>query len=93
MIHGLFSLVSNLASRIAGRSRGGLAILVDDLQQADRPSLRFLAYLALRIADLPIALVAAVRGGEAPHDPGAVWTMQNAPDATVLYPGPQPAWG
>ena len=86
VIHGLFSLVSNLASRIAGRSRGGLAILVDDLQQADRPSLRFLAYLALRIADLPIALVAAVRGGEAPHDPGAVWTMQNAPDATVLYP-------
>lgn len=88
VIHGLFSLVSNLASHISGRSRTGLAVLVDDLQHADRSSLRFLAYLAVRLADLPIALVVAVREGEAPGDPVAVWTIQNGPDATVLYPRP-----
>ena len=32
-------------------------MLVDDVQWADRPSLRFLAYLADRIADLPLLLV------------------------------------
>jgi DNA-binding CsgD family transcriptional regulator len=86
IIHGLFWLVSKLASRAATRSPPGLAILVDDLQDTDRPSLRFLAYLAVRIADLPIALLATVREGEVPHDPVALWTIQNAPEATVLHP-------
>ena len=36
-----------------------LLITVDDAQWADPPSLRFLGYLARRIADLPIALVVA----------------------------------
>jgi DNA-binding CsgD family transcriptional regulator/tetratricopeptide (TPR) repeat protein len=38
-------------------------LLVDDLQWADQPSLRWLAYLAVRIQDLPIQLVVAVREG------------------------------
>ena len=42
-------------------------MLVDDAQWADGPSLRFLAYLAERLADLPIALVVSMRPGE----PGA----------------------
>ena len=44
-----------------------LVMLVDDAQWADGPSLRFLAYLAERLADLPIALVVSMRPGE----PGA----------------------
>ena len=38
-----------------------LLITVDDAQWADQPSLRFLGYLARRVADLPIALVVATR--------------------------------
>lgn len=46
-----------------------LLITVDDAQWADLPSLRFLGYLARRVADLPIALVVATRpptGGTGP---------------------------
>lgn len=46
-----------------------LLITVDDAQWADAPSLRFLGYLARRVADLPIALVVATRpptGGTGP---------------------------
>ena len=38
-----------------------LLIAIDDAQWADAPSLRFLAHLARRLADLPIALVVATR--------------------------------
>ena len=38
-----------------------LLITVDDAQWADTPSLRFLAYLSRRIADLPVTLIVATR--------------------------------
>ena len=38
-----------------------LLIAIDDAQWADAPSLRFLAHLARRLADLPLALVVATR--------------------------------
>lgn len=38
-----------------------LLITVDDAQWSDQPSLRFLGYLARRVADLPIAVVVATR--------------------------------
>lgn len=38
-----------------------LLITVDDAQWADQPSLRFLSYLARRVADLPIAVVVGTR--------------------------------
>jgi DNA-binding CsgD family transcriptional regulator len=67
-VHGLFRLAARLASEGEdGAGTGTLAILVDDVQWADGPSLRFLAYTAARIAELPIALVVAMRPGE----PGA----------------------
>ncbi len=46
-----------------------LLITVDDAQWADQPSLRYLGYLARRVADLPIALVVSTRpptGGTGP---------------------------
>jgi DNA-binding CsgD family transcriptional regulator len=46
-----------------------LLITVDDAQWSDQPSLRFLGYLARRVADLPIALVVGTRppsGGTGP---------------------------
>ena len=43
-------------------------LAVDDLQWCDRPSLRFLAYLARRIEGLPVLVAATVRTGEAGTD-------------------------
>ena len=53
VMHGLYWLVSNLADRAP------LALLVEDAQWADEPSLRLFAYLAQRIEELPVALVVA----------------------------------
>ena len=87
VIHGLFWLAANL---IAPRERQAqpvpLAMLVDDLQWADRPSLRFLAYLADRIADLPLLLVAHVRQGEEPADQRALMALREAADDSLLRP-------
>ena len=61
VIHGLYWLTVNIAEQRP------VAILVDDVLWADEFSLRYLAYLADRIDDIPAALVAAIRHG----DPGA----------------------
>jgi DNA-binding CsgD family transcriptional regulator len=61
LIHSLYRLVADLAARRP------LALLVDDAHELDAPSLRFLAYLARRVRDLPVVLVIALR----PSHPGA----------------------
>ncbi|HEV7607670.1 MAG TPA: AAA family ATPase, partial [Steroidobacteraceae bacterium] len=58
VIHGLYWLTVNLAEQRP------LAIVVDDLPWADDLSLQFLAYLADRLDDLPVALVLSVRSGD-----------------------------
>jgi DNA-binding NarL/FixJ family response regulator len=80
-INGLFWLISTLA-----RERP-LAIVVDDVQWADEPSLEFLGFLARRIEGLPVLLVAAMRPArEAPgHLPMA---LVAEPTASVLRPAP-----
>jgi DNA-binding CsgD family transcriptional regulator len=61
VIHGLYWLTVNIAEQRP------TAILVDDVLWADEFSLRYLAYLADRIDDMPAAVVVAIRHG----DPGA----------------------
>jgi DNA-binding CsgD family transcriptional regulator len=61
--HGLYWLVANLAER------GPLALLVDDVQWCDEPSLDWLLYLARRLERLPVLLVLAAGRGE-PDPPG-----------------------
>ena len=58
VIHGLNWLTVNLAE-----SRP-LAILVDDVHWADELSLRSLIYIAERLADIPVALIAVIRSGD-----------------------------
>jgi hypothetical protein len=80
-INGLFWLVSSLA-------RGGpLALVVDDVQWADEPSLEFLGFVARRIEGLPLLLTAATRPVKetAGRMPAALMTE---PGATVLRPAP-----
>ena len=68
-VHGLFRLATMLTDEEGDGEP--LAILVDDLHWCDGPSLRFLAYLAVRLADLPIAVICTTRPGEESTDPRA----------------------
>ncbi|MET9229611.1 AAA family ATPase [Lentzea sp. NPDC003310] len=63
VLHGVYRLVAALASR------ADLLVVVDDAHWADAASLRWLAYLALRVRSLPVALVLAVGAGERCDDP------------------------
>lgn len=86
LIHALTWMVRNLAGMDEDPS--GVLMLIDDLQWADVPSLRFLAYLAERIADLPVALLTAVRSGESVAEPRALRALRAAAGRDVLRPGP-----
>jgi DNA-binding CsgD family transcriptional regulator len=77
-LHGLFWLTSNLAERRP------LALLVDDAQWVDPPTVRWFAYLAARIEDLPTMLVLAHRHEE--DETGAMALI--ATRARVIAPGP-----
>jgi DNA-binding CsgD family transcriptional regulator len=63
LVHALFWACANLAER------GPLLVVVDDTQWADPASLRFLVYLARRVEELPVAVVASISTGE-PDAPG-----------------------
>jgi DNA-binding CsgD family transcriptional regulator len=84
LIHGLFCLVRNLTSAVAASS--AVTMLVDDVHWADRRSLRFLAYLADRIAELPVALIVAARTGEPATDRAALTALRAAAAGDLLHP-------
>ena len=87
VIHGLFWLACNLiAPPDVETPAAPLAMLVDDLQWADRPSLRFLAYLADRIAELSLLLVVTIRRGEEATDQRALMALRDAADDALLRP-------
>ena len=74
--HGLHWLCARLADERP------LALLVDDAHWADELSLRFLAYLAARIEEIPACAVVAVRTGEAAAAPAALAeVIEHAPSA------------
>ena len=68
------------------RPSGRMLLAVDDAQWADEPSLRFLAYLARRVRELPVAIVVAAR----PPLPGEDRTVLEAiaDEAEALAPAP-----
>jgi DNA-binding CsgD family transcriptional regulator len=88
MMQGLFWLARNLVAPSSEASSGDpLLMLVDDVHCADGPSLRFLAYLAKRIGDLPIGLVVACRPGETIADEQALAALRDAAEDALLRPG------
>jgi DNA-binding CsgD family transcriptional regulator len=83
-LHGLYWLAANTAARQP------LLIAVDDAHWADMPSLRWLAYLAVRVEDLPVLVVATVRPPGAAAHSGSLATIAQA--GTTVRPsslGPQ----
>ena len=80
-LHGLYWLVVNLADAQP------LLVAVDDAHWADVASLRWLIYLARRLAGVPLALVFATRSAE----PGPVQDLHDEPlvipELAVVQPG------
>src|SRR3954470_8154996 len=81
MLHGLYWLAANFASR------GPVLLVVDDLHWADEPSLRWLAYLAHRLDGLPILLLAGTRPPEQANLPALVSEVLSDPVALTIRPG------
>jgi DNA-binding CsgD family transcriptional regulator len=81
MLHGLYWLAANFASRKP------TLLVVDDLHWADEPSLRWLAYLAHRIEGLPLLLLAGTRPPEQANSPALVTELLDDPAAIALRPG------
>jgi DNA-binding CsgD family transcriptional regulator len=81
-LHGLYWLTVNLA----GEQR--LLIVVDDLHWCDRPSLRFLAYLAPRLEGLAALLVFGLRTAEPGTDPMLVGQLAAGGAGLRLEPRP-----
>ncbi|HTX45433.1 MAG TPA: LuxR C-terminal-related transcriptional regulator [Solirubrobacteraceae bacterium] len=84
IIHGLFWLARKWASGVA--SAGPLALIVDDVDCTDGPSLRFLAYLASRIGKLPIAVVVGARPDQPSADPPSLRALRSSSELLMLSP-------
>ena len=63
-----------------------LLLAVDDAQWCDEPSLRFLAYLARRVQELPVAVVVAARPALPGEDRAVLEAL--AAEADALAPAP-----
>ena len=81
-LHGLYWLATNLAED------GRLLLVVDDLHWCDAPSLRYLAYVARRLAGSGIVLALGLRSGEPGIDPVLVAELASNPDALRVVPRP-----
>ena len=75
--HGLYWLLANLAREAP------VAVVVDDAQWADEPSVGFLRHLATRLAHVPVLLVIGSRS-----DNSGVAGLLADPSARVLRPAP-----
>lgn len=82
VVHGLYWLVVNLAAEAP------LALLVDDAHWADPPSLRFLVYLAARLAGLRVSLIVSFRTGDPGADVELASALRASAGASVAAPAP-----
>ena len=73
--------------------RRPLLLALDDVHWFDAPSLRFVLYLARRVADLPVLIVAATRQGEASGASILVQELSVQPGTTILRPSALTAGG
>ena len=81
-LHGLYWLLAELAEEQP------IAVCVDDVQWADPPSLRFLSFVARRLANLGATIFTTLRSGEVGTDPELVAQLTAESGVLVLRPGP-----
>ena len=82
VVHGLYWLTANLARR------GPVLLVVDDAHWCDRPSLRFLAYLARRLEGLRVAILLGARAREPEGEGDLLGQIASEPVTHVLAPAP-----
>ncbi len=82
ILNGLFHLVE----RLAGTRQ--IVLCIDDLQWSDPASLRFVAYLARRVASLPVLIAATIRTGEPDADEALLGGLAQEPVTLALTPRP-----
>ena len=63
-----------------------LVLCIDDLQWSDPASLRFVAYLARRIAGLPVLVAATIRTGEPDADEALLGELAQDPATVAVQP-------
>ena len=80
-LHGLFWVALNLAAERP------LVLAIDDLHWCDRPSLRFVAYLARRLEGQPILVGATIRTGEQGTDVALLGEIAHDPSTRRRPPG------
>src|SRR4051812_29524044 len=80
VLHGLYWLTVNLSSE------GPLLLSIDDLHWCDRPSLRFLAYLARRLEGLPALVACSLRPAEPGSDVALLGELASDPMSVHLTP-------
>jgi DNA-binding CsgD family transcriptional regulator len=86
-VRGLYWLTVNLTLPAPSASDPRtLLIAIDDAHWCDRASLAFLAYLAARAEELPLALVLAARGGEAPDSASLLNSLRTHAGPRLIRP-------
>jgi class 3 adenylate cyclase/tetratricopeptide (TPR) repeat protein len=80
LLHGLYWLTANLASEQPA------LVLIDDLQWADEPSLRWLGYLVRRLEGLPVLVVVALRPPEQGFEKVLLTELVSDPAARLILP-------
>lgn len=82
VLHGLHWLAANLAARRP------IALLIDDVQWADRASRRWLDYFARRIEALPVLLLVAARATQGGSPAAGLDGLAGLPVSSVIRPRP-----
>ena len=81
-LNGLYWLAANIAEE------GPLLLVVDDVHWCDPPSLRYIAYVARRLAGSEILLALTLRTGEPGTDPVLVAELASSAEALRIAPRP-----
>jgi DNA-binding CsgD family transcriptional regulator len=82
VLHGLYWAVLNLAEERP------VLLALDDIQWSDRPSLRFVAYLARRLEGAPVLVAATLRTTDPGTDPALLAEIAADPLCEAIRPGP-----
>jgi DNA-binding CsgD family transcriptional regulator len=82
VLHGLFWMALNVAGEEP------MLLVIDDLQWCDRPSLRFLAYLAHRLDGTRVGMLNGHRSTEPGADPALIAGITAEPGTVIVSPRP-----